>query len=146
MAVRFINCDLEIESPRSLEFLLADLSGSVDCLGYLKTERGYFAGFELPVYQSYEPNSIIAGFCDAIERLRDTARATWTGAFYRKFDLGYECDSHIGFLRSELRAETVRRAAAMGASIAVTIYTRHVRRPGCGLPPHEEATDGGAVR
>ena len=146
MAVRFINCDLEIESQRSLEYLLADLSGSVTCLGYLKTERGCFAGFELPVYQSYEPNSIIAGFCDVIERLRNNALATWTDAFYRKFDVGYECDSHLGFLRSELRPDTVRRAAAVGASIAVTIYIRHVADLDEDCPPHEEATNGGAVR
>ena len=146
MAVRFINCDLEVEGPRSLEYLLADLSGSVECLGYRKTERGCFAGFELPIYQSYEPNSIIVGFCDVIERLRDNARATWRDAFYRKFDLGYECDSNLGFFRSEIRADTVRRAAALGASIVVTIYTRHFADPDAVCLAHEEATDGGAVR
>ena len=146
MAVRFINCDLEIEGPRSLEYLLADLSGSVKCLGYRKTERGCFAGFELPIYQSYEPNSIIARFCDVIERLCDNARGTWKDAFYRKFDLGYECDSHVAFLRSEIRADTVRRAAALGASIAVTIYIQHVAHLDANCPANEEATNGGTVR
>lgn len=146
MAVRFLNCDLEIESPRSLEYLLADLSGSVECLGYLKTERGCYAGFELPIYQSYEPNSIIAGFCDVIERLRDNALATWTDAFYRKFDLGYKSDSHLGFFRSEIRADTVRRAAALGASIVVTIYTNPAAHLDEDCPPHEETTSGGTVR
>ena len=134
MAVRFINWDLEIESPRSLEYLLADLSGSVACLGYLKTERGCFAGFELPVYQSYEP--------DTIERLRNNALATWTGAFCRKFhlrktfNLGYEIDTAKSYhlaggkqpagaiecFRSELRSETVARIARLRASVLVSIY------------------------
>ena len=145
MAVRFINCDLEIETPRSLEYVLADFLGTVVNLSYFKTERGYFAGFELSIYQSYEPNSIIARFCDVIEQLRDDARATWMDAFYRKFDLGYECDSSLGFYRSELKPATVRRAAALGASIAVTIYTclRGDLDESC--PPHEETTDGGTV-
>ena len=65
MAVRFINCDLEIESPRSLEYVLADFLGTVENLSYLKTERGYFAGFELSTHNSYEPNSIIVTRCGA---------------------------------------------------------------------------------
>ncbi len=104
---------------------------------YFKTERGYFAGFELSTYQSYEPNSIIAGFCDVIEQLRDEARATWMAAFSRKFDLGYECDSSLGFFRSELKADTVRRAAALRASIAVSIYTRPVADLDADCPTHE---------
>ena len=109
-------------------------------------ERGCFAGFELPVYQSYEPNSIIAGFCDVIERLSNNALATWTDAFYRKFDLGYECDSHLGFFRSELRADTVRRAAAVGASIAMTIYIQHIAHLDANCPANEEETNGDTVR
>ena len=137
MAVRFINCDLEIESPRSLEYVLADLLGPIHALSYLKTERGYFAGFELSIFQAYEPNSIIAGFCDVIEQLRDEARATWMAAFSRKFDLGYECDSSPGFFRSELKADTVRRAAALGTSIAVSIYTKPVADLDADCPTHE---------
>ena len=148
MAVRFINCDLEIESRRSLEYVLAGLlgPGPVHALSYFGTERGYFAGFELDIYQSYEPNSIIARFCDVIEQLRDEARATWMDAFYRKFHLGYECDTALGFFRSELKADTVRRAAATRASIAVTIYSRPVADLDEDCPPHEEATIGGTVR
>ena len=67
-------------------------------------------------------------------------------AFYRKFHLGYECDTALGFFRSELKADTVRRAAATRASIAVTIYSRPVADLDEDCPPHEEATIGGTVR
>ena len=123
MAVRFLNCDLEIESPQSLEHILADfLWTEVHSLFYQKIECGYFATFEL-AHSYADPNSIIAEFCDRIERFQDDARATWTGAYCRTFDLGYESDSFLGCFRSELKTETVSRAAALGASIVVTIYT-----------------------
>ena len=123
MAVRFTNCDLDIESPQSLEHILDDFLGTgVHSLFYQKIECGYFANFEL-AHSYYDPNSIIAEFCDIIERFQDAARATWTGAYCRTFDLGYESDSFLGCFRSEIKTETVSRAAALGASIVVTIYT-----------------------
>ena len=147
MAVRFINCDLEVEGPRSLEHILAHFLGTkIHNLSYLKTERGCFANFELSFYNYSDPNSIIVGFCDVIENLRDDARATWNDAYCRKLDLGYESDIALGFVRSELKAETVRRAAALGASIVVTIYTRPVADLDMDCPPLEETNDGCTVR
>ena len=146
MAVRFINCDLEIESPRSLEHLLVDFSFTeVHCLGYLKTPRGYMANFEISYFQS-DPDSIVSEFCDIIEHCSSAANSAWSDAFYRKFDLGYECDSSLGFFRSELKANTARRAAALGASIVATIYTNPAAHLDENCPPHEETTNGGAVR
>lgn len=145
MAVRFINCDLEIEGPRSLEHILVDFSFTkVHCLGYLKTPSGYLANFEISHFQS-DPDSIISEFCSILERCSDAANSAWSNAFHRKFDLGYECDSSLGFFRSELKADTVRRAAALRASIAVSIYIRRVADLDEDCPAHEERTDGGTV-
>jgi len=136
MAVRFINCDLEIEGPRSLEHILVDFAFTkVRCLGYLKSPRGYLANFEISLIQS-DPDSIISEFCDIIERCSRNANSAWAAAVSRKFDLGYECDSSLGFFRSELKADTVRRAAALGASIAVSIYTRPVADLDDDCPTH----------
>ena len=146
MAVRFINCDLEVESPRSLEHLLVDFSFTeVHCLGYQKTARGCLANFEISHFQS-DPDSIISEFCDIIERCSGAANSAWSDAFCRKFDLGYECDSSLGFFRSDLKADTVRRAAALGASIVVTIYTNPAAHLDEDCPPYEETTDGGTLR
>ena len=137
MAARFINCDLEIESPRSLEHILVDFSFTgAHCLGYLKTPRGYLANFEISLLQS-DPDSIISEFCDILERCSDAASSAWSDAFHRKFDLGYECDPSHGFFRSELKADTVRRAAALGASIAVSIYTKPVADLDYDCPTHD---------
>ena len=85
MAVRFINCDLKIESPRSLEYLLADFLGTV----------------VNPTSDSVAPSSG--------------------------------------------RTPLVRRAAALGASIAATIYTRDIADLDEDCPPHEETADGRTV-
>ena len=132
MSVRFINCDLEIEGPQSVDHLFKDLLDTgVHALSYLEVERNYFANFEISFYNDSDPNSIIAEFCDVIERFGDDARATWKQAHRRTFDLGYESDGACRLFRSELKADTVRRAAALDAAIVVTIYHRDHALEGC---------------
>ena len=126
MAVQFLNVDLEIESPRPLCHVFTDFSyAEIHCLNYFETDRGHFANFEISSVRG-DPNSIMADFCDAIEDFRDDARSVWTGAHRRTFDLGYESDASTGSTRSDLKADTLRRAAALGASVVITIYPMHL--------------------
>jgi hypothetical protein len=64
----------------------------------------------------------INAFCSLVENLSEEARKVWDGCCTRIFDIGYESGSTPRSFRSEVRAATVQWVAAVGASIAVTIY------------------------
>lgn len=129
MAVQYLNVDLEIEGPGQLSHILQEFSESrSSCLGCFETRRGHLANFEVTALPS-DPNSIVAEFCDAIESFREDAKATWAGAHRRTFDVGFDSDGSAGCSRFELKADTVRRAAELGASLGITISSvRHTRR------------------
>ena len=144
MAAEYLNVDLEIEGPRPLCHVLQEFSGSgIDCLGCFETERGHFANFEVTALPS-DPNSVVAKFCDAIESFREDAGATWAGAHRKTFDVGFDSDRSAGCSRFELKADTVRRAAELGASLGITIY-RLSDMPEFGSPSDDETRNGSTV-
>ena len=145
MAVEYLNVDLEIESPRSLSHILQEFSESgIDCLGYFETGRGHFANFEVTALPS-DPNSIVSEFCDAIEGFREDAAATWSSAHRRTFDVGFDSDGSAGCSRFEIKADTVRRAAALGASLGVTIYRLAETPAEFGSPRPEKTMNGSTI-
>lgn len=145
MAVQYLNVDLEIEGPRPLCHILQEFSESgIDCLGCFETERGHFANFEVTALPS-DSNSIVAEFCDAIESFREDAGATWAGAHRRTFDVGFDSDGSAGCSRFELKADTVRRVAALGASLGITVHRLSDTPAEFGSPPDEETRNGSTV-
>lgn len=141
MAVRFINCDLEIESPRSLEAFSGEEIVSFD---YRESKRGFSVAFEYNgAGASTDPDAQIDVFCNVIGNLEEHPRAIWDGAYRKTFNLGYEIDtakSHrrdhgeqaaggIECFRSELKPQTVDRIAKLGASVLVSIYTARAPDP-----------------
>ena len=145
MAVAYLNVDLEIEGPRPLCHILQEFSESdICCLGCFETGRGHFANFEVTALPS-DPNSIISEFCDAIETFREDAGATWAAAHRKTFDVGYDSDGSAGCSRFELKADTIRRAAALGASVVITIHSLSDSPTELDGPREEEATNDSAV-
>ena len=145
MAVRYLNVDLEIEGPRPLCHILQEFSASdIGCLGCFETERGHFANFEVTALPS-DPNSIVSEFCDAIEGFPEDAAATWAGAHRKTFDMGFDSDGSAGCSRFELKADTVRRAAALGASLGITIYRLSDTHAEFDAPRIEETMNGSTV-
>lgn len=145
MAVQYLNVDLEIESPRSLSHILQEFSESgISCLGYFETGRGHFANFEVTALPS-DPNSIVSEFCDDIEGFREDAAAAWAGAHRRTFDVGFDSDRSAGCSRFEIKADTVRRAATLGASLRVTIYRLSDTTAEFGSPQPEETMSGSTI-
>lgn len=145
MAVQYLNVDLEIEGPGQLTHILQEFSESgIGCLGCFETKRGHFANFEVTALPS-DPNSIVAEFCDAIESFREDAGATWAGAHRRTFDVGFDSDGSTGCSRFELKADAVRRAAELGASLGITIYRLSDTPAGFDSPTDEETRNGSAV-
>ena len=142
MAAQYLNVDLEIEGPRPLCHVLQEFSGwGIDCLGCVETERGHFANFEVTALPS-DPNSVVSEFCDVIEGFREDAEATWGGAHHRTFDVGFDNDGSAGCSRFELKADTVRRVAALGASLGITIYRLSDTPAEFGNPTDEETMNG----
>ena len=145
MAVQYLNVDLDVEGPRQLCHILQALSKSgIDCLGYFKTERGHVANFEVTALPS-DPNSVVAEFCDAIEGFRGDAAAAWSSAHRRTFDIGFDGDGSAGCSRFEIKADTVRRAAALGTSLGVTIYRLSETTAEFGSPQPEETMNGSTI-
>ena len=145
MAVQYLNVDLEIEGPRQLSHILQEFSESgFSCLGCFETQRGHFANFEVTALPS-DPNSIVSEFCDAIEGFREDAAATWASAHRKTFDIGFDSDGSAGSSRFELKADTVRRAAELGASLGITIYRLSVTPAEFASPTDEETRNGSTV-
>jgi hypothetical protein len=118
--VHFMNVDLEIVAREPLDAVAADLGDDVFVMHCGPTERGYLASFEIPG-NSADADTTVGHLCFLIESLGDEARALWNRARGRSFDLGYESGSCPRFV-STLRAETVKRVAALEAEIVITIY------------------------
>ena len=119
--IHFLNVDLEIESYQNLQPIVDDFGDNVLILYCGEAHGHYRATFEL-ANRDADADSIISHFCLLIESLGKEAKTLWGKAFIRVFDVGYESGLEPRSYSSEIRAETVERVAAIGASIRVTIY------------------------
>lgn len=140
MSANFLNVDLEIESPESLDHLCCELiEGGAFKLYNGESKSGYLAAFEVEHGGSEDdPNSIIARFCNLLDRMDERAKTTWNRAHRRSFDIGYETDAARGSFHSELKSETVLRIAAHQADVRITLYPRPAReRSNGGANPRE---------
>ena len=124
MDTRYLNTDLEIESKSDLSAIVQEFGGDVIVLHHGET-RGYqLASFEIESgATSAGADAIINTFCDLVENFSKEAREIWDGCCSRVFDVGYEGGSSPHSFRSEIRASTIQRVAAIGASIVITIYS-----------------------
>ena len=121
MHVRYLNVDLEIESKSDLSKIVEEFGEDVSVL-YCGEMRGYqHASFEMPG-NTAGADETISHFCWLVEQLTKEAREVWDGCCSRVMDVGYESGTSPQNFRSEIRASTVQRVAAIGASIVITIY------------------------
>ena len=121
MNVRYLNTDLEIESKTDLSRIVQEFGEDVMVLHHGEI-RGYqHASFEIPGTTA-GADETINYFCALVEALPKEAREIWNGCCSRVIDIGYESGISAHNFRSEIRASTVQRVAAIDASIVVTIY------------------------
>ena len=122
MDIRYLNTDLEIESKSDLSRIVQEFGDDVIVL-YHGEMRGYqHASFEIGSGSSAGADEIINYFCDLVEQLPKEVREIWEGCCSRVLDVGYESGMSPLNFRSEIRAPTIQRVAAIGASIVITIY------------------------
>jgi hypothetical protein len=118
----FLNVDLEIASSSSLEPLTDEMGEAVLVL-YSGPGKG--KGCLLCLESSRWPNTPNASardLCRAVERLSVRARRVWDRARRKEFNVGYELRTGVRAVQVTLRAETVRRIVALGATVAFTCY------------------------
>ena len=122
MHVRYLNTDLEIESKDDLSKIVEEFGEDVSVL-YCGEVRGYqLASFEIPG-NTAGADETIDHFCALVEGLTKEAREVWDGCCSRVIDVGYESGTSPRNFRSEIRASTIQRVAAIDASIVITIYS-----------------------
>ena len=121
MNIRYLNTDLVIESKNDLSKIVHEFGDDVSVL-YHGEMRGYqHASFEIPANQA-GADETINYFCDLVENLPEEVREIWDGCCSRVIDVGYESGTSPQNFRSEIRAPTIQRIAAIGANIVITIY------------------------
>ena len=117
-----LNVDLDIESVEDLQIIIAEFGKNVSVSYHDKNEIDNNFAVLSVLHIDSEINEILSSFCALIENLSPTARCVWDNCLTRKFDAGFESGNSRNDFKSEINAETIKRVAKLGASIAVTIY------------------------
>jgi hypothetical protein len=120
---RYIQTDLEIRADFDLRRLVKSFGDAVYKLACGHPEVGplTFAGLELSDY-SPSLNKTLRNFCKIIEALPERGRTLWDKASSRVFDIGFESGDDRPVMPITIDPKLFVRIAALGATVAVTIY------------------------
>lgn len=120
---RHRNTDLVLQSDADVTGLVAELTTRrLPCVDVSRGDNGrWYVRFEVDA-QLPEPETVIARMLDAVESLAPPLRAVWDGCSLREFDIGYDCGEEPWAFNQGLSAGLLRRVAAAGASIRITLY------------------------
>jgi hypothetical protein len=129
MATEFLNVDLDLESTKSLDALLADFGDDVHVLYHGPSDdQTNLVALEVYEGDDEDPDSIINVFCDLIDKLSTKGRAAWQSCSMRRFDIGFESGTSGHPLCVDLNPKTLQRVADLSASIGVTIYPKKLEK------------------
>jgi hypothetical protein len=118
---RFLAVDLDIESKEDLAPLVADLGERAIVLHSGPTEDGNLLSVQ-SACDTGTPDSAISAICQMIEALSPQGRRYWETATRRTLDVGVEVNSSLSRSALFLNPDSVKRVAAIGATLAFTIY------------------------
>lgn len=121
MEIEYLNTDLEIESSADLAIIVKEFGEDVQVLFEGKAQQYNMATFEAD-YHFLGADEAVSHFCLLVENLSPEARKIWDNCVSRVFDVGYRSGDSANCFRTEIRTATVKRVAAIGASIFITIY------------------------
>jgi len=116
-----INTDLELESLEDLTPIVAAFGTDVVVLFHGEAMGHRRASFEVSGLVA-DPDALLNHFCMIAEALSAPERAVWDRCSKKVFDIGYQCATGTTAFQSQLRARTVQRVAALGASVVITMY------------------------
>ncbi|HEY8560719.1 MAG TPA: hypothetical protein VIL74_10120 [Pyrinomonadaceae bacterium] len=138
----FINIDLELESADDLTPLITELEAddrawSMNLHLFKEDEPKTSVTFEIgwfskddDIYRSYDDGEnlvggvdvLLAAFCTLIENLSPDSRRIWDDCRKKDFDVGFQTGNTMKSFRTMIEAETIKRCAALGATISITVY------------------------
>src|SRR6187549_3078630 len=118
MQPRYIQVDLLIEGDFNLRRLVRFFG---DAAFELWPIRPHEAVLELNGVDG-SMNKTLRGFCEVIEAFPPKGRALWDKATKRVFDIGFESGDRGRAMSLAIQPALLRRIAALGATIAITIY------------------------
>jgi hypothetical protein len=117
----FLNVDLDIESASKLDSVAAEMGRRVFVLysGPSRPRRYLLKSECARFYRN--PNAAIHGLCSIVESLTPASQRICQRA-RKAFDVGYELMPSETSSQFSLRPDTIRRVAALGATLTVTYY------------------------
>lgn len=118
----FLNVDLEVASRQDLTPLVEELAPKLFVVHEQRLRGTHFVAFELAEQRYRTPDACLARLATLIERLSPAGRKLWTSATSRRFDVGIEAPQDPPAYADVVRPKALARAAALGVSLAVTVY------------------------
>jgi hypothetical protein len=123
-APEFLNLDVVLKSKASFDALVAHLGESVVVLTHHEHERQFMLVLEL-ADQIDDAQSCTQQFLAIIDTLPDTVMSVWKACTSRTFSYGFDSGSDHPALDTTISADLLRRIAAIGADIEITVYPLH---------------------
>ena len=117
--IHFINIDLEVESSSDITPIIQEWGERICVLRYEQVDGIYYGSFETGCSGVKE---IIDEYVFLIEILSESSRFIWDKVEKKYFDFGYESGVEPNNFHSEINLESLKKIAAVGANVIVTIY------------------------
>jgi hypothetical protein len=118
--IQYITVDLELDSPASLDHVVAELDPSVSI--HLHSREDGLHRVALGILAGGSPEATVSHVCDLLEGLSPPARRAWEQCTRRVVDLAFESGTSPQCVTYALPAALVRRVADLGMAVAVTMY------------------------
>ena len=127
MDIKFLNVDLDIQSPQDISLMLKELGENIFILHHEEQENYHFARLEINI-DAPNADETINHFCDLIENLSEDSNNIWDACFSKVFDIGYESGNQPNCFTSKINSLTIKRIANIDASLNITIYPIRTKR------------------
>jgi hypothetical protein len=119
----YLNTDLDLASPIDLFALLSALEAAgLPPLHSARREDGRWHATCETAEQFSEPEQNIAAILAVIEALPYGPRAVWSACTRRELNVGFDCGAKPWAFNQALSSDLLRRIAAVGLSLRVTLY------------------------
>jgi hypothetical protein len=123
-SANYITLDVDLVSSEDLSPLASYLDKETFILGHQQVEGLFYLSFE-PSLLSRDlntPESSANLILDVLQDLPAELSNLWKRASSKAFNFGFESGATAPPYISELKPDTLRKIADLGASIAITIY------------------------
>jgi hypothetical protein len=121
MAISYVTTDLEFDSGSDLSPLVEELGQ--DVIVHLNdwVDQVYRVALGIADTDT-SADDAVSFYCCLVEKLSDASKSLWNGCTRRVLDIAFESGTEPECQTYELPETLLRRVAALGMSIAVTIY------------------------